>query len=702
MNRYTVVVIFIVLVMAGVIAKAGFIIFKEGDDWRRLVKTLRREDLSIPAKRGDILASDGRLISSSLPNYQLIIDTRVGGFRDSLLRKDIDSLSLLLSKKLGDRSPSGYKQYLTALYKGKVSNRRNVPLSTKRISHVDLKEIKRYPFFRLGSMKTGLIADKRMQRVKPFGSLASRTIGDIYPDMAMGGKNGLELAYDSLLKGVAGVYTRRKVGNKWTEIPDLEPIDGYNIRTTIDIELQDIAEQSLRSKLIEIDAQSGTVVLMEAKSGEIKAMSNLARSATGVYTESVNHAVMDELEPGSTFKIASLIAALESGMVEPTDSFDCMGGTWKIGPRYPNIIDHDRHKGGSGWLTVEEIIWNSSNIGTAKFVLKAFGDHPEKFVDALYAMKLNEPMALEIPGAGRPKIKHPIHNAKAWGRTSMPWMSFGYELQIPPIYTLAFYNAIANDGKMVRPMLVKDISNDGQVVKSMQTETITPSICSSSTLKKVRKILEGVITDGTGKAVQSDVVTIAGKTGTAQISQGKSGYQAGGKSHQVSFCGYFPADDPQYTAIVVIRKPQIGYASGGTMSGGVFKSIAEQMTAMVQSREAEKEETGNWAKLPTVKGGSYERLEKAMGKLAVDFKDNDVNSKWVKGKADDKQILLSDVPVEQNRMPAVIGMGARDAVFLLEKIGYKVTLSGRGRVIRQSITPGSNISSEKSVHLLLN
>lgn len=698
--RYSIIILILLIVMGMIIGKASYIIFKEGDEWRRLVKTLRKEDIQIPPKRGNILATDGQLLSSSLPYYTLMIDVKAGGFRDSFLTKNIDSLSLLLSRKLGDRSAAGYKQHLLSLYKNKKSSKRNFPLSNKKVSHVDLKEIKQYPFFRMGGTKSGLHTIRSLSRIKPYGSLASRTIGDIYADEAKGARYGLEVSYDSLLRGTPGYYTRRKIGNRWAEVVDVEPIEGMDIMTTIDIEIQEIAERALVNKLTEINAQSGLVVVMETATGEIKAISNLDWRG-GQYVEEVNHAFMDEVEPGSTFKIPSVIAALETGKVSITDTFDTGNGTWRV--HGATMTDHNRDKGGYGIITLERAIQVSSNIGVAKAIQKAFGESPDKFVDALYKMKLNEPLDMEIPGAGKPKIRHPKTDPKTWSRLSLLWMSFGYEIQIPPIYTLAFYNGIANDGKIIKPILVKEVRKEGTTVQRFETTTINSKICSNSTLKQVKKMLLDVVEaeKSTGNAVQSDVVRIAGKTGTALISQGSAGYKSAGKAYRVSFCGYFPADEPKYTAIVVIQNPS-GIPSGGTMAGGVFKNIAEQIYSKDPVEVDDAINPESLAKLPKVKSGNYAQLETLMDNLDIEYKDPDDNADWVKAIQGEEEITLSPVKLIDNLIPNVIGMGAKDAVYLLESRGLRVGLSGRGKVTQQSITPGSRLSRGQYIALTLN
>lgn len=695
--RYSIIIGCVVIVSIAIVVRASRTIFVEGKHWQEKADSLRIEDIIIQPNRGNILAQDGRLMASSIPQYYLYIDFQADGLNADTLKKYIIPLSQALSNKFKDRSASDYKAHLM---KGLRLRSRQYPIINRKVSFTDMKEVKTYPFLKLSSNKCGFYTKKMVQRKKPFATLASRTIGDIYGEFEKGGKNGLELEYDSLLRGIPGTSTKQKVRGRWLNVVNIEPVDGMDIKTTIDIEIQDITENALTEKLKEIDAESGTAVVMDVKTGEVKAITNIARISPGEYAETKNHAVADEIEPGSTFKVASMIIALEEGIVQPDDTVDAGDGLFiYAGAR---MTDHNRNKGGYHRISAAQTIWYSSNIGVAKIILKGFEKRPQDYVDRLYKMKLNEPMNLEIPGAGRPKIKHPIKDKNLWSRTSLPWMSFGYETQIPPIYTLAFYNAIANNGKMIKPIFVKEICHNGAVLEKKETETINSSICSDKTLDIIRQMLVDVVEKGTGSAVKSDYIKIAGKTGTAQISQGKAGYKAAGVRHQVSFCGYFPADDPQYSCIVVIRNPRIGYPSGGTMSGGVFKNIAEQVYARSLVLPLSDQITDSIHSLhPQTKGGDYKSLVNVLRKLDIPLDNQSGESPWVKSTTDHETITLKDLKIIDNRVPQVIGLGARDAVFIMENAGLHVNLTGKGRVVQQSLPPGSRLTKGQTVLLTL-
>lgn len=696
--HYFLVVLALSLVVVGIIWCTFKTAFVEKELWEKVAESQKRPNRMILPDRGNIYSADGKLMATSVPRYYLYIDFKADGLIPDTLHRYVDSLSFCLSRKFNNRTPAGYKAYIL---RGLKSRNRQFPLYENRISYSDLKEVRKYPFLRLSRFKSGFYTKQMVQRQKPFGTLASRTIGDIYGEIESGGttkgKNGLELQYDSLLRGEAGLSSVRRVGGGWTQVVEVDPVDGMDIISTIDIDIQDITEKSLVDKLKEIDAESGTAVVMEVATGEVKAITNMGRVGVGAYAETKNHAVADESEPGSTFKVASMMVALEDGLVNPNDTIDVGNGIYMY--KGARMTDHNANKGGYHRISAAQAIWYSSNIGVAKIILRGYESNPSKYVDGLYKIGLNKSLDLEIPGAGRAKIRNPKDSATRWSKTALPWMSFGYETQIPPIYTLTFFNAIANDGKMIRPIFTKEICKHGKTLQSFSTSVINSSICSRKTLGIIREMLLGVVEEGTGKAVYSDVIRIAGKTGTAQIAQGGSYTQ--NKSHQVTFCGYFPADKPKYSCIVVIRKPRNGYPSGGTMSGGVFKSIAEKVYASSLSLDPQEVAPDSlMKKVPLVKGGSLSALEYVLDDLDVDY-ENDVETQWVMANSRDEDVELKDITIKQGLVPNVTGLGAKDAVFLMENAGLRVSVSGVGRVTSQSIAAGRNIVKGQTVSLVL-
>ena len=680
--------------------------------WLKVAEEQKRPNRLILPGRGNIYSADGKLMATSVPRYYMYMDFKADVFetkttkwngRDTFLNSKtngIDSLAIYLSRKLKDRTPAGYKAYLL---RGLKSKSRQYPIFAGKVSYSDLKEIQKFPFLRLGRFRSGFYTKEMVQRQKPFGSLASRTIGDIYGEIEEGGltkgKNGLELQYDSLLRGEAGLSSVRRLGGGWTNVVEVEPTDGCDIKTTIDIHIQDITEKSLVDKLREIDAESGTAVVMEVATGEVKAITNMARIREGVYAETKNHAVADETEPGSTFKVASIMVALDDGVCAPSDTVDVGNGVFMY--KGARMTDHNLNRGGYGRISVEQAIWYSSNIGVAKTILKGYENNPRKFVEGLYRIGMNADLRLEIPGSGRAKIRMPGDTLNYWSKTTLPWMSFGYETQIPPIYTLAFYNAIANGGKMMRPIFTKEIIKDGKTIQHFSPEVIKESICSDSTLAIIQDMLLGVVEKGTGKAVHSDIIRIAGKTGTAQIASGGV-YRTSG--HQVAFCGYFPADNPKYSCIVVIRRPRIGYPSGGTMSGGVVKAVAEKIYASYMLYDVREMERDSLAvPLPQVKGGNREAVESVLDELDIPTDADSLETIWTFARLsqDSTKIELRNLEIHDGTVPRVIGMGAKDAVYLMEKAGLRVSLSGVGRVVSQSVSPGGKVHKGQTVLLTL-
>ncbi len=714
-RNYFIVSLFFGLFAIAILVKANYTSFVEGPTWRERGKTLVRDSIIVSPVRGNIYSCNDELMATSEYLYRIYIDLWADGLvKDTLLPKYIDSLSIALSKRFPEKNREQYRAHLQKGFniqqrenekiknKQAVTKTREYLLLDRKLNYVELCDIKKMPLFSKGSNKSGLIARKYVKRTKPYGSLASRTIGDIYGDFQKGGKNGLELEYDSLLRGYPGTSTRKKVSGRFINVINQEPINGMDIVSTIDIAIQDITEKALVDKLKEIDAESGTAVVMEVATGQVKAITNMGRVSEGVWTETKNHAVADETEPGSTFKVASMMVALEDGVIHPSDTIDTGDGVYiYAGAR---MTDHNWNKGGYGRISAAQAIWYSSNIGVAKIILRGYEHDPKKYVEGLRKIGLMEPLDLEIPGAGKVKIKSPDNKTKKdyWSKTTLPWMSFGYETRIPPIYTLTFFNAIANDGKMVRPYFVKEIRNNGDVEVENEPVVVKKQICSENTLKQIQQMLLDVIESekGTGKSVYSSHVRIAGKTGTAQISQGTAGYSGEGKSHQVAFCGYFPADKPQYSCIVVIRKPRIGYPSGGTMSGGVFKRIAEEINARNNRLKPGDAPKDSIPFIPGVKAGVFSSMKYVMNKLDVPYKD-EVNGEWASAGRQSDKVDVKDRKVIDNLVPDVVGMGAKDAVYLLEKQGLRVSLSGKGSVRSQSLTSGSRVVKGQTVALVL-
>lgn len=696
---YLVISVFFVLVIWKIVR----IQFVEGDEWLRLAENQKITDIIVKPRRGNIYTVDGRLLASSIPTYYIYMDTRVPALRQNggeLFYSRLDSVATALSDFFGDRSKPEYKRLLLNGYQ---RNTGSLMLYPKRISYSQLKEVRKFPLFKMGRIKSGLIEREFVRRVKPFGSLASRTIGDVYADEVKGGSSGLEASFNEELEGINGVSTRQKVANKYMETTEIQPIDGMDIYSTIDIELQDIAEKALRDTIAGLGAVSGTVVLMEVQTGAIRAMVNLDRKPeTGTYYENTNHALRDQVEPGSTFKVASLMAVLDEGKYTISDEFNIHHGIMPIANRI--MRDHNAHRGGYERLRIDEIIHASSNVGTAQMVMGTYGDRPEKFIEKLYEYRLNDSLPIQMKGVAKPWIKHPKKDKDLWYKTSLAWISIGYETKIPPIYTLTFFNAIANGGKMVKPLFVHEIRKNGELMQSFPTEVMVERICKPSTLKAIQETLKGVITGkyATARNVKSDLVTIAGKTGTALVSQGAAGYRAGETKYNVSFAGYFPADAPLYSCVVVLNAPE-GTPSGGRMAGAVFKEVAERTIILKSKRVPEKvapdslEQVPHW---PVAPGGNNHAVRKVAERLNMPYTAPACN--WVKpaGEPLDKP-MAEEMKLARGRIPDVTGLGAKDASYLLGSLGLEVRMKGRGKVTAQSRKPGSSLGKGGIIELQL-
>ncbi|MDR0756450.1 MAG: transpeptidase family protein [Tannerella sp.] len=699
--RYGIIILLLFPVVAGILVCLFRIICVDGDKWMR---TWRKEQNRIPMKvvipnRGNIYSSDGKLISTSMHMYELYMDFKLGNRfpKDSFLNSatnGIDSLAWYLSKNLGDRTVNGYK---THLKNGMNSGSTQFRISAKKVSYLQLKKIKQYPFFRLGRNKSGFYEKEYMERRKLFGTLAERTIGYIdenYWNNLSKGVKGLELKYDSLLRGETGLRRSVRIGRQLANVLYEEPVDGFDIMTTIDTQIQDITEKALLNKVKEVQPRAAVAIVMEVKTGEIKAITNLIREPDGSYSESENRAVNGQYEPGSTFKTAVMMVALEDGVCTPDKTLNTGNGLYMYKNR--PIRDHNYNKGGYGAISAEQALWYSSNVGMAKIVLEGYEHDPQKFIAGLERIGVFADLDLEISGSGRPKVSMP--GKAGWSDQSLPRMSYGTEVQMPPIYTLAFYNAIANNGKMIRPIFTKEIQRDGKVVDRFKTQTVVSPVCSNRVLKIIRSMLTNAVEKGTGNAAFSKSVSIAGKTGTAQLID-KNGTIYG---HNVSFCGYFPADEPQYSCIVFMHRPS-GYPSGGLMCGTVFKTIAEKIYSCqtkIIVRSMKPDSAGIY--IPEVKNGHAKSLAYILDELDVRTS-GPIKFEYVSGKRNmaTQSVNMQEIPVRDGLVPNVEGMGAKDAVYALEKCGLNVRLSGWGKVVSQSSPPGTRVVKGRTVTIVL-
>lgn len=719
LGRYGLIVSFLMLFSVMIIFTAGRIMFSsEGKKWREVgeKETVIKDRVILP-KRGNIYTHDVKLLASTEPIYSIYMDFWADGMQKDTLVKYVDDLALELSRKFPDRSKAQYKNIIMNGWnlrekeekqirdnKAKGIDER-VPLRSRYvkiirndINYIDLKEIRTFPFWNQRSNRSGLIAEERNARKKPFGNLANRTVGSVYKDLEKGGASGLELKYDSLLRGVQGVKYRQKIQGKWMDVIEEPAKEGWDIVTTLDADIQDIAERALKSKLVETEAESGTAIIMEVKTGEIKGIVNLDRMSNGDYAEGNPNAFSYMSEPGSTFKTVSTMIALDDGVVVPTDSFYVGNGLFQYNRRW--VRDHYWRRGQDrGYLTVTEGMELSSNVVISKMILKGYENNPKKYVDGIDRIGLRKQLTWDVPLNGKEgtsSIRYPDDKVNYWSKTTLPWMSFGYETQVPPIYMLMFYNGIANGGKMIKPFIAKKFVENGKVVKEFEAEVINPKICKETTLEEIHKMLISVVENGTAKVVESDYFSIAGKTGTAQIAGG-GGYSG----YYVSFAGYFPADKPMYTIFVGLRRPK-GVPSGGGMAGMVFKNIAEQTyLRKVQLTVEDCKVDSTLQMAPEIKNGNWNNNKTVLKDLNLAVGNIPSNTDWVKIELDSVKYQPKEIELNGSVVPDVRGMGARDAVYLLEKLGLRVNLNGSGKVVSQSFRPGQNFVKGTTITVTL-
>lgn len=704
--RYKIFAYLMLIIGIIILCKALWIATVEREYWTQVSSRLKKDSVEISPVRGNILSCDGRLMASSLPEFKLFMDFKAGGEKkDSLWKVKVDSICEGLHEIFPEKSASEFKAHLEEGHK-KMSQ--NWPIWHKRVPYDIYSQVKKLPVFNLSKFKGGFHIVEFNARQRPFGSLARRTIGDMFgaKDTA---RCGLELSYDSILRGKKGLLKRRKVMNKYLSITEMEAIDGADIVTTIDVGMQDLAERAVIDELREINGNVGVAIVMEVQTGDIKAIVNMTKCSDGEYREVKNNAVADLLEPGSVFKTASLMVALDDGVVDPTYMVETGSGIWDM--YGAKMRDHNWHKGGYQTISLPRTLEVSSNIGVSRIIDRFYGKNPEKFVEGINRLGLSANLNLPLVGATAPRIRMPKKNSRGqyinWSKTALPWMSIGYETQIPPISTLTFYNAIANNGKMVRPRFVQRIVKDGEVIQEFPTEVIKEKICKEKTLREMQTILEHVVSQGLGKKAGSPSFKVAGKTGTAQVSKGAGGYKTGMTNYLLSFAGYFPADAPRYSCIVCIQKSGLP-ASGGGMSGLVFHNIAEGIMAQNLKLDVADARDSMSIFMPDVKNGNILAADYVLSHLGITANKNwsgsylDGNPIWGTAKREKNSVVLAKAPVyAKNVVPDVSGMGARDAVYMLETRGIKVRMTGRGKVHEQSLAPGHVIRKGETCVLKL-
>ena len=695
---WRVLLLYMVMLVVGVAIVAKIIVIQTVDR-EELLESARKADIRIvkvPAVRGNIFSKNGTLLATTIPVFDVYFDPVA--VPDDRFKNEVGALADSLSKMLKAHTKS---QYVNMFTKARDNNKRYVKIA-KKLKMEEYERIKTFPIFkeRLGN---GFISEKQLVRERPYGDIAMRVIGYVnYNDTLNPVKVGLEGAYDTCLSGRDGLQMRRRInGGRFIDVPsstNITPSNGKDIYTSIDAKIQDVAEEALRRCLADNDAQQGCVIMMDVKSGFVEVMASLKYNPKKKqYEESYNFAIAENVEPGSTFKAITMTALLENDRNFNIDRKLNLGNTGKM--RFHNRVMTDSHVVGEGTPTIKQCFWESSNIAFGFLTTEAFEDNPQRFIDLIYKTKINEPLNLDIKGEGKPYIKST--SSRLWSKVSLPWMSIGYEETVTPITLLTYYNAIANDGKMVKPQFVKEIRRGNEVVYRSDTVVINERIASERTIKTLQSLLRGVVENGTAKALNKCAFPIAGKTGTAQIASNGS-YNK--KNYTASFVGYFPADDPKYTCIVVISNPMGKSYYGASVSAPVFKEIAEKVYA---TELGIKDETHNYPanadKYTRASMAYYEDVNDYCTMTGVRMVDAELNSEWVKvSPSKNGGVTIQSIDLEKGVVPDLTGMNVMDAVYLIETMGWKVGFSGRGLVESQSVKAGTALGKGEMIILKLN
>ena len=702
--------LFLLMLLWGalIIIKMVMVMFGERQYWNEVERNMTPVNRVIEPRRGNILSDDGLLLASSMKQYRIFLDFKTAEKDEARAKKDQMRKDTLYTRHLAEFAREMHEifpqysiqQFADHYQKGFESKSHSwllLPGSSRNsypISYNQYKSLVKTVWLKPKYEMWFYSAESKISRQKPFGALAARTIGSMY-EAKDSARNGLELSFDSLLRGVPGRGHQEKVQNVTRMVADIPQIDGCDVHTTINVDMQDIAEVALRKVMDTWNAASGIVVLMEVPTGDIKAMASLTKTAPGQFDEIQNNAVREIYEPGSTFKPVSMMVALDDGKISLTDSVFCENGVYVGFGGGSRMTDSHNY----GWLDVPHIIANSSNIGTSKLIHAAYKDNPQAFVDGVYRTGINTHFGLQLTGTAAPVIRRDGY----WDATRLPWMSIGYNTQLPVINTLAFYNGIANGGCMVAPRLVTKVTREGEVVEEFPVEVVRRHMCKDETLAKIKSMLELVVVEGTGKNASSKYFTVAGKTGTAQLSQGDAGYRNGPRRYMVSFCGYFPADNPQYSCIVSVRTDG-GAAGGATWAAPAFHEISEKVMASRNLRDIHeaidstkqfipKVLPGDLAKASTVLVGlGKKNLMRRADRLVAD-------SVWGTVSSDSGRYVMNYVEYMTDVVPDVRGMGASDALYLLERMGMRVSIEGVGKVKTQ--VPARNTRFKKGDRIQL-
>ena len=689
--------ILIVLVCILILSKAFYIQQVQGKYWRSLSDSLHQKIVEIPAARGTIYSEDGQMLSTNIAQFDIYIDFRVTPLHEKngfLFRNNIDSLSLSLAALFKDKSAEKYKDELTNAFNISEGNYE----LRKKISYREYLALAKFPLFKLGRYKSGLIAQEKNIRLNPYENIGYRTIGLARDE----NKVGLEKSYDTVLNGRNGRQLVRAIAGGVT-VPveeglfEIEPETGKDIVSTLDVFIQEITENALKKMMIQNEATTGVAMVMEVKTGKIKAIANLGKVGEGVYVEDLNYAITPT-EPGSTFKLVTLLSALEDGNVTLNSRLNLEGGVWKVAGQ--TVFDSEKH--GKFDASVLEAFEESSNVGMAKIAMTHYSNKVDVFFKHLSKLRLDSTSGIDLVGERQPRLVKP--GSRLWGPTTLPWMAFGYNIEISPIQTLNLYNSIANNGVMMRPYLVNAIQEEGKKIKTFLPTVYNAQLCKPSTIRDLRIALEGVCINGTAKTLfKNSLYKVAGKTGTAKVANGNKGYGEG--IFQSSFAGYFPADNPQYTCVVIIKnRPHAPIFYGASVAGPVFKEIADRLySTYIQNKL-------DIAPVFAMKDSqlfnysiSKMSLQTIAKQLSIPYQDSSLSTNdWIQLQGKGKTLKAAQQVISDSSMPNMTGMKLQDALWLCEKKGLLVKCVGKGKVIKQSIAQGELIIKGQQIQIELN
>ncbi|MFL3001520.1 MAG: penicillin-binding protein [Cytophagales bacterium] len=684
--RVKVAFVVVIIISLGIVYSIFDLQFTEGEFWQSKSENINFKYEKIKASRGNILSDDGSILATSLPFYKVALDPSIPN--KSLLENDLDSLALLLSSFFKDKSKSDYRNNILNARK---NNRRYLLLNRKKIGYQEKKILSKWPIFREGRLNGGVSFEKMDERYRPFSRLGYRTIGSV--DENNKGTVGIEYSFNTFLNGMDGeILTQKIAGNYWRPIyngNEVQPKNGFDVITTVNVNLQDIAESALLKGLKYNDADYGSVILMEVETGEIKAISNFSKNKSGYYTENYNYALQGMHEPGSTFKLASILAYIEETNRSVYDSIDTGEGEFKF---YSELMK-DHKPGGYGKITIKEIFEKSSNIGVAKMIDETFNNSPQKFLDYLKTFGFDDNFNFQIFGSSKPQIKS--SKDSTWSKVSLPWIAHGYELMLTPLHTLSFYNAVANNGKYVEPRIVKEIRNANRIIEKFDNSK-TKKIADLKSINTVKKLLEGVVENGTADNIKHSNYKIAGKTGTAKkVVNGRYANR-----YYTSFAGFFPSEDPKYSCIVVIDNPKRYRIYGSDVAAPVFKEIADKIFISDEKYFQEIKKDDFKFTFPQIRAGYRQDLVYLSNNLSLS-NHSVSDSEWVRTKLIDNSIYWESINSKNHLVPNVVGMTLKDAIYILESRGLKVSFAGRGRVKKQNISPGKLIKNYKSISISL-